>query len=158
MKAVFEEMEAKFKECDANGNDVLTIDEYTVFSNTMNQIFEEKYGCWAEKDDETHRKFHAAADLINKENDGVSLDDIKKAWGLIRGKMRELIEATLPDGIVDPRFLPGKDTSRLQKLAEIMQLNPVFTLNLVIDEFPPGCMKHTDMELDLIEGSGLTRA
>ena len=124
----------------------------------MNQIFEEKYGCWAEKDDETHRKFHAAADLINKENDGVSLDDIKKAWGLIRGKMRELIEATLPDGIVDPRFLPGKDTSRLQKLAEIMQLNPVFTLNLVIDEFPPGCMKHTDMELDLIEGSGLTRA
>ena len=50
------------------------------------------------------------------------------------------------------------DTSNLQMLAKIMELETAFTLRLILRDLPPNSIKHTDLELDLIEGSGLTRA
>ena len=38
---------------------------------------------------------------------------------------------------ITPKYFPCSDTARLQKLAQIMELQPAFTLKLILKDFPP---------------------
>ena len=60
-------------------------------------------------------------------------------------------------GLIDPRYMPETDTARLQLLAQIMELEPDLTLKLIVLNFPPNSFSHQDIQIDLVEGSALTR-
>ena len=59
---------------------------------------------------------------------------------------------------VTPRYFPSTDTARLQKVAEIMELQPAFTLKLMLQDFPPETFSHADIHEELMVPSGIYRS
>ena len=59
---------------------------------------------------------------------------------------------------VTPRYFPHTDTARLQKLAQIMELQPAFTLRLIIEDFPPESFSYADIHEELEKPSGIYRS
>ena len=63
-----------------------------------------------------------------------------------------------PAGLVDPRYLPESDTARLQLFAQVMELEPIFTIKLILDHFEPESFQQSDIHYDFVEKSGLSKA
>ena len=60
--------------------------------------------------------------------------------------------------MVTPRYFPSTDTARLQKVAEIMDLQPAFTLKLILQDFHPESFSDADIHENLMEPSGIYRS
>ena len=59
---------------------------------------------------------------------------------------------------ITPKYFPSTDTARLQKIADIMELQPAFTLKLMLQDFPPETFSHLDIHEELMEPSGIYRS
>ena len=70
--------------------------------------------------------------------------------------LKERIEGEITR--VTPRYFPSTDTARLQKVAEIMELQPAFTLKLMLQDFPPETFSHADIHEELMVPSGIYRS
>ena len=46
---------------------------------------------------------------------------------------------------VTPKYFPCTDTARLQKLAQVMDLQPDFTLKLILKDFPSDSFSFVDI-------------
>ena len=59
---------------------------------------------------------------------------------------------------VTPKYFPSTDTARLQKISQIMELQPAFTLKLMLQDFPPDSFSHVDIHEELMVPSGIYRS